>query len=268
MNAPWSNAPIFYALAHIQFNSIPAMPTYYPGIADRLRKTGYPDPQDEKQSVVSFGMTIGGNPDAQKFEPRREVLRWRFSNIEKTACFLLLQDALIYQTTCYSGRDAFFAEACKGLEVVHDIVKLDFVDRIGVRFLDAVIPGEGETLDQYLVPEVLGLGRKLNEGLQHSMVEAVAQLSYGILISRAYTVPSQGGCPPIPPELLPLPLAIQSRFNECDGRLIAILDNDCFIQNRVDFLLPNIMETLQQLREGIGLAFDSSITPFAKERWK
>jgi len=267
MNAPWSNAPIFYALAHIQFNSIPAMATYYPGIADRLRKTGYPDPQDEKQSVVSFGMTIGGNPDAQKVEPR-EVLRWRFSNIQKTACFILLKDALIYQTTYYSGRDAFFAEVRKGLEVVHDIVELDFVDRIGVRFLDAVIPGEEETLDQYLVPEVLGLGRKLNEGLQHSMVEAVAQLTYGILISRAYTVLSQRGCPPIPPELLPLPLAIPARFNECDGRFITILDNDCFIQERNDFLLPNIMKTLKQLREGIGIAFDSSITTFAQERWK
>ena len=31
---------------------------------------------------------------------------------------------------------------------------------------------------------------------------------------------------------------------------------------------PSIMETLNQLREGIGLAFDASITPFARQVWK
>ena len=266
MNAPWSNVPIFYALAHIQFNAIPAMANYFPEIADRLRHTGYPDNQVDKQAVLSFGMGVGDTPDAHNVE-RQEVLRWRFSNREKTACFLLLKDALCYQTTHYNGRDAFFAELQKGLKVVHDIVRLDFVDRIGLRYLDAVIPNEGERLDQYLVPEVLGLGRNLNGGLQHCMVEAVAQLSYGTLISRAYTVITQGGNPPIPPELLPLPLMIQVRFNSCDG-LITVLDNDCFIQERVDFSLPNIMATLHKLREGIGLAFDCSITPFAKEQWK
>ncbi|MDD5037616.1 MAG: TIGR04255 family protein, partial [Methylococcaceae bacterium] len=187
-------------------------------------------------------------------------------NREKTACFLLLQDALIYQTTQYRGRDAFFAELHKGLEVVHEVVGLDFVERIGLRYLDAVMPGEEETLDQYLAPEVLGLGRKL-EGLQHSMVEAVAQLPFGMLVTRAFTVVSQGDHPPMPPELLPLQLVIQPRFSPCDG-LITVLDNDCFIQERVAFSLSNIVATLHRLRDGIGLAFERSITQFAQERWK
>ncbi len=266
MSAPWGNAPIFYALAHVQFNAIPAMAKYAPEIADRLRRAGYPDAQEDKQSVASFDMTIGGDPDAQKMD-RREVLRWRLSNREKTACFLLSQDALIYQTTHYSGRDAFFAELQKGLEVVHKVVGLDFVDRIGLRYLNSVLPCEGETLDQYLIPEVLGLSGKLKDGLQQGLVEAVAQLSYGILVSRAYTVVSQGGNPPLPPELLPLQLEVQPRFSPRNG-FITVLDNDCFIQKRDAFSLSSIVATLQKLREGIGLAFDCSFTPFAQDRWK
>lgn len=267
MSVPWSNAPIFYALAHIQFNAIPAMAKYEPEISDRLRHVGYPDRQEDKQSVVSFGMTIGGSPDAQKVE-HREVQRWRLSNREKTACFLLLPDALIYQTTQYRGREVFFAELRKGLEAVHEIVELDFVERIGLRYLDVVIPREGETLEQYLIPEVLGLGSKL-QGLQHGMVEAVAQLPNGTLVSRAFTVNWHEDIPPMPPELLPLQLEIQPRFTQCKG-LITVLDNDCFIQTqeRAAFSLPAIIATLSQLRDGVSLAFENSITPLAQERWK
>lgn len=271
MNAPWNNAPLFYVLAHIQFNAIPAMAKYYPEIADRLRHLGYPDAQEDKQSVLSFGVEIGGPPDMQKVA-QREVLRWRLSNREKSACFLLLEDGLIYQATYYKGRDAFIAEARKGLEVVHEIVRLDFVDRIGLRYLDAVMPKAGETLDQYLVPEALGLGGKLDGSLQQAMVEAVVRLPYGILVSHAYTLTSQDGYPPMPAELLPLAININPRFKLSDDSisdgLITVLDNDCFIQERVEFSLPSITQKLNQLRDGVGFAFDVSITDFAREVWK
>jgi len=265
MSASWRNAPVFYVLAHIQFNAIPAMAKYADEIADRLRKIGYPDPQEEKQFIASFGVAPDGSPNPQQFE-RKEVTRWIISNSEKTSGFLLLQDALIFQTTTYHDRANFIAELCKGLKVVHEVVELSFVDRIGLRYLDVVKPEAGETLTQYLQPVACGLGQHFGDGLQHSMVEAIAKLDFGTLASRAFTVYSNGDHPPIPPELMPITLNLQGRFSPCKG-LVTVLDIDCFIQQRTSFSIPEIEASLQKLREGIGLAFDASITDYAREKW-
>lgn len=264
MSTPWSNAPVFYVLAHVQFNAIPVMDRYAAEIADLLRRAGYPDIQDDKQHVVSFGMAMDGS-SAQKVE-QREVARWRISNREKTAGFLLLQDALIYHATQYQERGSFFNELLEGLKIVHGVVGLDFIERIGLRYLNAVMPAAGEAVSQYIQPEAQGLSGKFGGGLQHSMVETVARLPCGMLVSRAFTVMSQGDYPPLPPELLPLPLVIQPRFSPCNG-MVTVLDNDCFIENRIAFSIPVIEETLYKLREGIGLAFENTITSFAKEQW-
>lgn len=266
MSLPWRNAPVFYVLAHIQFNAIPAMAKFADEIADRLRKIGYPDPQDEKQTVLSFGVAPDGSPSPHQVE-QKEVPRWRISNTEKTSGFLLLQDALIFHTTAYLDRDSFFAELRKGLEVVHEVIELSFVDRIGLRYLNIVKPETEETLAQYLEPAARGLGQYFVTGLQHSMVEAIAQLDYGTLVSRAFTAHSDGDHPPMPPELMPLSLKVKDRFSPCKG-WVAVFDNDCFMQQRVPFSISDIEASLRKLRDGIGLTFDASITVYAKEKWQ
>lgn len=266
MSSSWDNAPVFYVLAHIQFNAIPAMARYADEIADRLRKIGYPDPQEEKQVVLSFGVAPDGSPNPQQVE-QKEVARWRISNAEKTSGFLMLQDALIFHTTDYLDRDSFFAELRKGLEVVHEVIELSFVDRIGLRYLNVVKPETEETLAQYLEPTARGLGQNFVTGLKHSMVETIAQLDYGTLVSRAFTTPWDGDDPPMPPELMPLSLKVQDRFNPCKG-LVTVLDIDCFMQQRIPFSILDIEDSLQKLRAGIGSAFDVSITPYAKKKWK
>lgn len=267
MSLPWLNAPVFYVLAHVQFNAIPAMAKYAGEIADRLRKIDYPDPQEEKQTIFSFGVALDGSPSSQQME-QKEVPRWRISNTEKTSGFLLLQDALIFHTTTYLDRYSFFAELRKGLDVVHEVIGLSFVDRIGLRYLNVVKPEAEETLDQYLQPAVRGLGQCFDSGqLQHNMVEAIALLDCGTLISRAFTAHSAGDHPPMPPELMPLSLKVQDRFNPCNG-WVTVLDNDCFMQQRIPFSTSDIEASLRKLRNGIDLAFKASITDYAIKKWQ
>ena len=267
MSSPWRNAPVFYVLAHIQFNAILGMAKFAGDIADRLRKIGYPDPQEEKQTVLSFGVAPDGSPSPHQVE-QKEVPRWRISNTEKTSGFLLLQDALIFHTTTYLDRDSFFTELRKGLEVVHEVIELSFVDRIGLRYLNVVKPEAEETLAHYLKPEARGLGQYFVTGqLKHNMVETVALLDCGTLISRAFTTNSAGGHPPMPPELIPLSLKVQDRFSPCEG-LVTVLDNDCFMEQRIPFSISAIEVSLRKLRDGIDIAFQASITDYAKEKWQ
>ena len=81
-----------------------------------------------------------------------------FGNAEKTHIFVLNPDALTLQSTRYGRFKAFSAQFLKGLALVHDVVQLDFTDRVGLRYLDHVAPRPNDSLDLYVVPEVRGLG--------------------------------------------------------------------------------------------------------------
>ena len=76
------------------------------------------------------------------------------------AGFALGSDYLTYQVTDYDVFETFCGTLLEGLETVHKAVGLSYVARIGVRYLDAVFPRADETLEQYLLPEVMGLSAK------------------------------------------------------------------------------------------------------------
>lgn len=62
----------------------------------------------------------------------------------------------------------------RGLAIVHECVTLAHSERIGLRYLDAVVPPGGETgLAEYLAPGVLGLSSRLPEDVtvSHSFSE-------------------------------------------------------------------------------------------------
>ena len=68
---------------------------------------------------------------------------------------------MFYQTTDYDTFNPFLNRFLEGLKVLDEAARLSYTERAGVRFLDAVCPEASETIDQYLVPSVLGIFREL-----------------------------------------------------------------------------------------------------------
>ena len=83
-------------------------------------------------------------------------MRWSFTNSERTEGYLLLSNALVFHTTAYNTFESFLERTIFGLNLVHEIVELDYVERIGLRYLNAVFPINDETIEQYLNPGLLG----------------------------------------------------------------------------------------------------------------
>lgn len=59
------------------------------------------------------------------------------------------------------------------------------MERIGLRYSDAVLPRDGESLKEYLVPEVLGLSMREEGTLMQSFSETGLNTPAGQLIARA-----------------------------------------------------------------------------------
>jgi uncharacterized protein (TIGR04255 family) len=153
----------------------------------------------------------------------------------------------------------------KGLELMDQMVGgLSFVERVGLRYLDAVIPREGEVLSQYLIPEALGLYGRLKGRTKHTFSETMAESAEGSVISRAVV---QEGPVGFPPDLLLNELKIAQSFSNFSG-MHAILDTDAFLAERMPFNLEEVKKRLGVLHDRINEAFRALVTQHALEVWK
>ncbi|MGL6410887.1 TIGR04255 family protein [Aeromonas veronii] len=262
MGIKLNNAPVYYTLAQVQFNPILGLDAFIPSIQTEMRKAGFPDFRNEIQQQVM--VPFGGMVNGQMVNPSMsQQSRYMFGDIDATTHFIVDNNSLILQSTNYDTFDIFSVLFLKGLSILHNALHIDFVERIGLRYLDAVQPKAGETLKDYLVPEVLGLSMRGEGTLQQSFSETGSLTTAGQLISRVIIREGQIG---LPIELNALAPAIASRFTDTIG-LHAIVDTDCFVVQREPFHLDKIKSRLINLHAEISKSFNATVTDFALKAW-
>lgn len=253
-----SLAPVFYTLAQVQFNPIAQMSDYVAHLQERLRRSGFPDFRAENQVELTIRLEEP-QPDVQ---PQQHI-RWSFMNSQRTEGYLLLSNALIFHTTAHHTFSDFLRKTITGLNLVHEIVDLDYVERIGLRYLDAIAPMDNDTLQQYLNPFLMGFSENLEGSLSHSFTETVTVVEGGNLVARAVIT---DGALALSPDLITLQLEIHSRFKAIKGRN-AVLDTDYFVIKRNSFNIQEIEEQLSKSHDIITDAFKGSVTDYARKKW-
>lgn len=267
MNQKMGNAPVYFTIAQVKFNTLWTLDSYAPAIQESMRKVGYPDAR--KSFLSTFNLTpvnlppVGSEPGSQQV-PVAQNTRYIFANIDATAGFVLDQGALSFQATDYDVFETFSATFLKGLEIVHAAVGLSYSERVGVRYLDAVFPRDGETLAQYLDSSVLGLVGKLEGELVHSFSETLTKTAVGNVISRAIIEQGRIG---FPPDLQPMWLKVPERFLPLLG-LHATIDTDGSHEQREPFDIGNLKDRLNAIHDEIGKSFKATVTKHALSVWK
>jgi uncharacterized protein (TIGR04255 family) len=255
-----SLAPVFYTLAQVQFNPIAQMSTYVDSLQERLRRKGLPDFQIENKLEFTIRRLDESQPDVQ---PQQHI-RWSFTNTQRTEGYILLSNALVFHTTAYDTFEDFLHKTISGLELVHEIVELAYVERIGLRYLDAVVPTiDNDELAQYLNPSLLGFSASLDGQLGHSFTETVTTIQDGSLVARAVIT---DGSLALSPDLFPLQLELQPRFTAINGRN-AVIDTDYSVVKRRNFNFKEIEDQLLRSHGIITSAFKASVTDYAREKW-
>lgn len=264
MGKKMKNAPVYFTVAQVRFNPVLNMEGYLPTIQERMRATHFPDFKREsiQQLIVSLASSSDvDQPPKPSFVPQA---RCRFGNMDATTEFVLENNAIALQTTAYDTSDTFFKMLLDGLTIIHDALHLDFTERIGLRYLDAVLPKSNESLSDYLTSEVLGLSSKVGDKLEHSYSETVTMNASGKLVSRIIIRDGRVG---FPPEILPLAPKINARFVGQIGRH-AILDTDASYEQREVFDLVKLASKLVALHGEIEKSFYATTTPFAIKTWE
>lgn len=259
MGTKMHNAPVYFTIAQVQFNPILDIEHYIPSIQAKMRELHFPDYSREIFQEMLFPFA-----GAQAAPSIANQLRFRFGDIEGWQGFMLEQNKLSFYTTQYDTFETFSALVMQGLGILHQIIQLDFVERIGLRYLDAVQPQTAdELLSAYLAPEVLGLSHKMSGELVHTISETLAQTKAGHLLTRIVILNGKVG---LPPELADFTSKIQPRFTTRAG-LHAIIDTDGFRKQREAFMLEKIASNLDTLHEEIKSVFNQTVTEHAQATW-
>lgn len=267
MGEKMRNAPVYFAIVQARHNPVLQLGTYVAEIQEKMRRAGYPD--FARGATMVFNMTAANQEDADKsMMPQvSQNERYLFSNREKDSGFILEPTAVSFQTTSYDTFEPFVTEFLKGLGIVHDCVTLSYCERLGLRYLDAVVPEEGErALDKYLVNEVLGLAHRLPSGtnVAVSFSETHIHRPVGNVICRTII---QNGPLGFPIDLQPGPLKLGARFAFIDG-VHAILDTDASHEGREPFEIGKVKTTLDGLHAEVRAVFDITVTEHALQAWK
>lgn len=263
MGTKLNNAPVYYTVAQVRFNPVLELDAYVPAIQSKMREAHFPDYKKEvfQQLVLPFDGTVQGQMAAPTVTPQS---RYLFGDIDGRSLFLLETNSLSFQTTNYDTFESFSQTLMKGLRILHEALRLDFVERIGIRYLDAVQPiKDGETLRDFLVPEVLGLALRGEGQLQHSVSETIVSTAAGQLVSRVLIRHGHVG---LPMELSGLAPSIAPRFTQRES-LHAIVDTDASFGSRDVFDLSKVEARLEALHGEIGKSFRATVTEYALASW-
>lgn len=263
MGKKLSNAPVYFALVQVRHNPVTRLNAYAQDIQDEMRKAGYPD---QRESIaISFAFTPSGLADQQPIPEQNK--RWIFFNADNTKGFIVEPTAITFHTTNYDTSETFFADFLKGVSIVHKHVGLDYIDRIGLRYLDAVVPPNGlGQLNEFLTPTVLGLIETNNNiKVSQSISETHFSTSDCNVLARTIILNNKG---PIgfPMDIQLNGVVLAEKFRAINSEH-AILDTDASIESRKQFDMELLSGELKKLKSGTRKAFDLLVTKDALRFW-
>ena len=259
------NAPVYYALAQVHFNPIAAMDKYVNEIQDKLRNKGYTLFNPDQITQLQFA----GGIDQGAYAPTlAEITEWLISKSDQTAGFILASSSITFHTTHYNTSAEFIPDLIAGLKSVHKVVNLDHISRLGLRYLDAIVPEDDETLEQYLSDALHGI--QINATRDYALTESVfsteydARIDKGKLVARVYRATS-----PIrfPPDIRPRELILNDAFNFSEVQNHAIIDIDHYIKSQIPLDLERISEQLGLLHAGVREVYEATVTDRALNMW-
>jgi uncharacterized protein (TIGR04255 family) len=100
-----------------------------------------------------------------------------------------------------------------GLAAVEAALKLEYVDQVSMRYLDAVVPPNGEAgLSEYLVPQVMGLTPHITDRVTIQRAECLIQFQTEQRIEVIARTRIQSGPVALPPDLQPISIKVADRF--------------------------------------------------------
>lgn len=248
-------SPLVYVIGQVRISPVVAMEKYIPEIQEQLRHQGLP--RFAKGQIQEMRFEVNAAPKVHVVD------RYEFQNKEGTRGITLATDFISLHTNQYDGYEKFEEALGTALTIIHQVVSLSLVERIGLRYIDLIRLQAGEKFSDYLHPGLLGLEEdQLGVEKSLSRCELVGLTDVGKLVVRYSQSDNRDF---LPADLMPSLLKHEGQIPL--GERVAFLDLDHFADQSHDFETRSILETLGRLHENLDRTFRSAVTTTALQKW-
>jgi uncharacterized protein (TIGR04255 family) len=259
-----SNAPVFFVIAQIKFGTLTEIEGSISKIQKFFKKAGFPDYR--KEFVHQMAITVSGEAGASQPSPTTSVTpRFVFGSFDKSTEFCLENNSLTLLTAKYEDSVSFFDTFKKGLTEFNDILNIEFYERIGLRYLNAIVPQNEEDIHLYLANEIIGISGKLNSNqIHYTYCETLSVKGDNQLVSRSIIRSGKIG---MPQDMAIWNNRIDKKISNYIGEH-AIIDTDAYCEQRELFNVDKIIGKLDTLHNEIWESFSATVTPHAFSAWE
>lgn len=258
----WPNAPLALVLAQVRFD--PEIDTEYRVVAERLKAVlgeRFPAMKAVRQVAFAFGP---GEPMVSK--PNESEVGRELRSDDNRRSLRLQEGVMTYTTSLYEDSQHFLAEWRSMLDCLCAAGGVK-VQRIGLRYVDFIIPTAGKVPENYF---------KAGFGDLPHVFDEVAKTAF---VSHEYPRGNKGTMrvqfarglaqPSLPPDLggegsVTLPPALLKKYTEGPS---AVLDLDSWRVDSRRLQAAEIADEFKIIRDDICNAFKRIITKEAEAEW-
>jgi uncharacterized protein (TIGR04255 family) len=251
----WPSAPLVYVLAEVRCSPTLDVERRAAAVQEAIRAE-YPLLEPVAEIRVSPGSPIGASTSPI----------FAFTDASKRRGVLISSSSVCYHVTEYVTSTEFLDQLGNLLRAIEPIYAKDTVTRLGLRYVDAIVPLDAETVFDYVNPALAGIplngdsSRRVQcvvEQPRQNGGVAIRFLALGIPIFRSPDLPALGLRQP----------GWVDRMMERQVQT-AILDTDNWIVAEGPYQAESVLGVFKGLKAGITSAFLKAISPHAMTVWQ
>ncbi|MGF6372958.1 uncharacterized protein (TIGR04255 family) [Paraburkholderia sp. RAU6.4a] len=260
----WASAPLVFVLAQVRF--LPSAAAAPEHLRDAIiKRVGYKFPTINQTNALNFEITL----DAPTPSPNRaaQSVIYDLVNSEVDAMVRVEQSALTYAVTSYFDSHNFRNQWLEITEALKD-VDVSSVMRLGLRYVDFIIPQSGRKPEEYVKAPWNLAGMPVLPGALRSPDLSVSMMDLAYPEGRLRLQFMRGiGVPSLPMDLqgmlTPRQQSASAIHAEC-----GVIDSDRWIDgNEHSVDRANLDELFRQMHTDVSSAFRAMISPLADEEW-
>ena len=254
----WRKPPLAYVVAELVISPHYSVGAAIAALQDRVRST-YP------RTVEALELNLENPASAAPSQV------WRLLSGDQTRGIQIGARAISFHATSYSNSEDFQTRFREVLEAVESTKLGAFVERAGLRYVDFIIPAQGLTASDYLIPGLQGL--ELQDGAQiESRMWAASYLVGQVRVQARTAAPAPAGML-FPPNFNALPLKkagimVEAEKTAAEGTQTGFIDTDCITDVNKVFDVDGLASIYQELHGMSSSTFKALISDRAEKEWK
>ncbi|MEZ5581925.1 MAG: TIGR04255 family protein [Candidatus Competibacteraceae bacterium] len=184
------NAPLAYVLGAVKFGPQLTLEQDIPVLQKRLQAE-YP----RYQPVKTVSIQLNPQED-EPASPSQQSKNHEFASADNRHGIILNRETLVFHATSYTTYEDFETRMMTAFREVGEVLKNLFLHRIGLRYIDVIIPDEDESPDAYVTPGLRCLPELSSVYRQRSgLTISEFQMNEGALVVRYAASPGRFGLP-------------------------------------------------------------------------